>query len=346
MTAPGRPGRLARRRESRRRRRRLAGLIATVLVVGLAAAGAVSWSLRHGHATPEAAGVTRGRGGVPTDNVTGQSPGAAFSEPATAATVMLAARAGVQAVDSYDYRSLGRDRATGLAATTGVFRANYDSSMRGAVGQSALRAHTVQSCVVQRTGLVTLDRATRQAVVLVFAVLTVTDSANPTAQRSPVSLDATMQLVGGSWLIAAMSEAGSLVASDAPVPGTPDLRAAVSAARSEVGNLVNYRRAQFDSDFQRALDGLGPTAAEQQQQNRASIHTQMINGGYDLVGSVGEVAVEDAGFDAVTLLVAGPRFRQDDTGNRTALPDLRAEVAMARAGSRWLLVQLTWVGVD
>lgn len=345
MTAPRGPGRLALRRERRRRRRRLTGLVALALIVVAGAATAAGWALTRGSG-PHAAAASRTPTGPPTDDVTGDSLGAAFTDPPTAASVLLAARAGVQAVDSYDYRSFDHDLATGLAATTGVFRASYDSSMHGAVRRSAMRTHTVQSCVVQRTGLVTMDTGAQQAVVLVFAVLTVSDSTNPSAQQSPVSLNVTMQLVGGSWLIASMSDAGSLVASDAQVPGTPDLRAAVAAARTAAGNLINYRREDFAADFGRALSGLGSAAAQQQRQNETALRNEMTIGGYDLVGTVVEVAVEDAGFDAATLLVTGQRFEQNDSGNRTALPDLRAEVAMTRAGSRWLLAQFTTVGVD
>jgi hypothetical protein len=56
--------------------------------------------------------------------------------------------------------------------------------------------------------------------------------------------------------------------------------------------------------------------------------------------------VEDAGFDAATLLVIGDRYQLTDNGNRTTLPGLRAEVAMARSAQGWLLVQFTTVGVD
>jgi hypothetical protein len=349
--AAGRPSRSARRRSERhsqrRRRRRNAGWIALVAVIAVLAALAVGWTLRrgdHGAVADAPAGATTGA--PPSDNVTGSSLGAAFTNPPTVATVLLDARAAVQAVDSYDYRSFAHDRSAGHALTTGVFQSGYDQSMSGTVQQHARQNHTVQSCTVQRAGIVSMDSGAQQAVVLVLAVLSVTDSAHPDAQRSPVSLNVTMQRVGSSWLIAAMADAGQLVQSDGTAPGTPDLLAAVAAGRKAVGNLINYRRASFAADFQRSLAGLGPTAAAQQRANESSIKDGMTAGNYDLVGDVVEVAVEDAGFDAATLLVIGDRYQISDDGNRTSLRALRAEVAMTRAGDTWQLAQFTQVGVD
>lgn len=351
MTEPaGRPSRSVSRRteryRQRRRRRRAAGWIAVAALIAVLAAGAVVWTVRRGDHTAVAdSGGRSGLTSLPSDDVTGSSLGAAFTDPPTVATVLLAARTAVQAVDSYDYRTFARDRAAGRALTTGVFQAGYDQSMGGAVQQHAQQNHTVQSCTVQRAGIVSMDAAAQQAVVLVFAVLSVTDSTHPTAQQSPVSLNVTVQRVGTSWLIAAMADAGQLVQAEVTAPGTPDLRAAVAAGRKDVGDLINYRRASFASDFQRSLAGLGPTAAAQQRANEASIHDGMTSGKYDLVGNVVEVAVEDAGFDAATLLVIGDRYQLSDNGNRTPLPGVRAEVAMARSDQGWLLVQFTTVGV-
>jgi hypothetical protein len=317
------------------------------VVIAVLAAGAVVWTVRRGDHTAAAdAGSTSTPRPLPSDDVIGSSLGAAFTDPPTVATALLDARTAVQAVDSYDYRTFAQDRAAGRALTTGVFQAGYDESMSGTVQQHARQSHTVQSCTVQRTGIVAMDDDAQQAVVLVLAVLSVTDSAHPDAQRSPVSLNVTMQRVGTSWLIAAMTDAGQLVQSDVTVPGTPALLAAVTAGRKAVGDLINYRRASFAADFQRALSGLGPTAAAQQRDNQAAIHDGMTSGDYDLVGDVVEVAVEDAGFDAATLLVIGNRYQVSDDGNRTSLPALRAEVAMTRAGDSWLLAQFTTVSVD
>lgn len=316
-------------------------------VIAVLAVLAVAWSVRRGdHAATADAGSTSASGSVPSEDVTGASLGAAFTDPPTVATVLLAARAAVQAVDSYDYRTFAQDRAAGRALTTGVFQAGYDASMRGSVQQQALHNHTVQSCTVQRAGIVSLDADTQQAVVLVFAVLSLTDSTHADAQLSPISLNVTMQRIGTSWLIASMSDAGQLVRTDLSPPGTPDLIAAVAAGRTAVNNLINYRRGSFASDFERSLSGLGSTAAAQQRANEPSIHDAMNSGGYDLVGNVVEVAIEDAGFGAATLLVIGDRYQATDDGNRTPQPTLRAEVAMTKSDHGWLLAQFTTVGVD
>lgn len=352
MTGPaGRPSRSARRRSERhhqrRRRRLITGWVAAAAVIAVLVALATVWTVRRGDHTAAAdTGLTSTAGPLPSDDVTGSSLGAAFTDPPTAATVLLDARTAVQGVDSYDYRTFARDRAAGHALTTGVFQAGYDESMSGSVQQHAQQNRTVQSCTVQRAGIVSMDSGAQQAVVLVLAVLSVSDSAHPDAQRSPVSLNVTMQRVGTSWLIAAMADAGQLVQSDVTAPGTPALLAAIGAGRKAAGNLINYRRASFAADFQRSLAGLGPTAAAQQRDNEASIKDGMTSGNYDLVGDVVEVAVEDAGFDAATLLVIGNRYQVSDDGNRTSLPALRAEVAMTRSGNVWLLAQFTQVGVD
>ena len=307
---------------------------------------AVVWAVDRVQHPPRSGAVPPGSTVSDPSDIVGESVGAAFTDPTTAAAALLAGRTAVQTVDSYDYRTFARDRAAGRALTTGVFQAGYDTSMNGSVQQHALQTHTVQSCTVQRVGLVSLDGKAEQAVVLVFAVLSVTDDQHADAQTSPVSLNVTLQLVDGNWLIAAMADVSQLVQSQVQPPGNAELLAAAAAGRQAVDNLINYRRARFAADFQRSLTGLDATAAEQQKQNESSIRAQLSAGNYDLVGSVAEVAVEDAGFDAATLLVTGQRYQQTDDGNHTALPALRAEVPMIHSGSRWLVAQFTTVGVD
>jgi hypothetical protein len=280
-------------------------------------------------------------------NVDDSGLSAAFTDPASVGAALAAARTAVVTVDSYDYRTLARNRAAGLAVTTGAFRASYDSSMSGAVTAQANQYKTVQVCSVQKTGLASLNDDATQADILVYGALTISRAAATAGTApTPVDLNVTMKLVDGAWLIAAMEDLGQQPGSQTPPPGTRSLVTAVGAGRQAVLDLINYRRTHFDSDFQRALDRLAPTAAAQQSANKSSILAAMNAGSFDLGGTVVEVAVEDAGFDSATLLVSGHRYRQSDTGVRTALGDLRAEVAMSRVDGKWLLSQFTTIGTD
>jgi hypothetical protein len=313
-----------------------------VLATTLVAVLAIVLLRGGGEDKPSAHGSSTGQDG--TVDSSGQS--AAFTDPSRVGSALAAARIGVMTVDSYDYRKLDQDRSAGTAVTTGTFRNAYQSSMSGAVKLHATQYKTVQLCAVQKTGLASLNADATQADVLVYGQLAITETGSSSTAPTPVSLNVTMKLVGGEWLIADMADLGQQAGSQSPPPGTGALIAAVNAGRQAVLDLISYRRSDFDSDFQRALDGLSQSAAAEQSKNKSSILAAMKGGSFDFGGTVVEVAVEDAGFDSATLLVSGHRYQQADGGKRAPLADMRAEAAMTRIDGKWLLTQFSTIGTD
>jgi hypothetical protein len=347
--APAVPSRAARRRQRRRHRRRVFAAVVGVLAV-VAAGSVVTVLIKRDGGEHRAAAHDPSL--HPTSSVAASPLGAAFSDPSVVSDVLSAARTSVVTVDSYDYRTLADNVAAGLQVTTGNFHDAYQASMSGPVTVNAQQHKTTQTCAVQRVAITSLNAQNTQAGVLVYGLVTTTDTtssdtrssgAAPVSQQTQISLNVTLDLIGGSWLIGEMSDLGQQTASDSTPPGTGDLLAAVAAGKQGVHNLINYRRASFASDFARALAGLGTTAAAQQTLNKAALLAAMNGGNYDYVGTIVAVGVEDAGFGAVTLLVYGHREQQKDNGAQTALPDVRSEVAMTRVSGAWLIDQFTTV---
>lgn len=333
-TAARSGGRVAARRarQQRRWRRRLlvgtAVLVVAALVVGVVFAFSDTPAGRD--ASPAAQATTVGSaatGGL----------GAAFAQPDVAAAAMVAARSGVVAVDSYDFRTLAADVDTGTQATTGAFRGTYRAAMLGDVTAHAKQMQTVQTATVQKVGLLSLSTDGLRAEVLVLALLSTADTTSPSPRATPVTLDVTMLDVNGNWLVAGMADVTRNPLPDDAPAGTPDLEAAVAAGRSAIVALLSYRREEFDADFQRALDVLDDNGRKQQEPQRDPIKAQLDRDRIDLGGDIDALAVEDAGFTAVTLLAAVDHYRVDAAGNRSELGELRVEVGMLDVGGTWLV---------
>lgn len=287
-------------------------------------------------------GTNAGRGARAAAQTTAVGPatdrlGAAFAQPEVAAAAMVAARGAVQAIDSYDYRTLASALDAGTQVTTGDFRGTYRAAMVGDIAARAKQFHTVQTCAVQKVGLLSLSQDGLRAEVLVLALLSTTDTTSPAPRVSPVTLDVTMLDSTGTWLVAGMADVtGSPLPEEAPA-GTTDLQAAVAAGRRAVAALLSYRRSHFAADFRRALDVLDENGRQQQEPQRAAIKAQLDRDHIDLGGDIDALAVEDAGFASVTLLAAVDHYETDAAGNRSSLGELRVEVGMLNVGGAWLV---------
>ena len=356
----------ARRRRGQRRFRIAAG--AAMLLVGVLGALALTVTGRGAH---------RAQGGVPPASdpagvgatstaavqastlsqtlltsstpaaTTGDGLGAVFSDPVTVALVQAAARSDVQTIDSYDYRHLDGALAAGSAVSTGTFRDTYQHAISTSVRDAATAAHTVQSCTVQRVGVVSVQSPTAVQV-LVFARLDVTDVESPTAPRSrAVTLGATLQLAGGAWLISDMSDVAAAAPTALVPPGSPDLVAATQTGVNAALDLLSYRRADFDADFARSWAALSDELAAQQRAQEQSIRTELTTGGYDVVSSVSGAAVESAQVDLVTLLVAVHTTHVSTAGAQTSVPDTRFEATLTRSpAGAWQVSSLVIVGLS
>lgn len=294
---------------------------------------------------PWARDGARRAGAGPTVSRAPVDPGPAlFHDPDTAGAVLAATRAGVAAVDSYDFSQLDQSIAAGVTASTGEFLANYRAAMTGDLGTAALTAKVVQTCTVQAVGLRWFDADGTQADLLVFGTVSLTQAQGTTRsapQRTPVSLQVTMTRVGADWLISSMVDVSRTQLPAFAAPGGPALAQATDLGLQDVANLLSYRRSAFDSDFQRALDGMTAELAKQQQANRAAIQHSMTDGGFDLVGTVGAAAISAAGYDSVTMIVLLHSTRVDDQGTATPISDPRYQLTLVRTGGQWLVSQFT-----
>lgn len=271
---------------------------------------------------------------------------AEFSDPAVVTAVLAAAKSGVEAVDSYDYRALNQAIAAGLAATTGQFQASYRSAMTGTVASTAPTTHTVQTATVEKAGISSVSADMARASALVFGRLQTTDAttgANP--RVTPITLGVTLDSVGGSWLISAVNDFSTTTGESQP-PGTRALYDAAVAGAGEVVNLLTFSRADYDSDFGRALAGLtGPLLAEQQGQ-KSSILAQLTAAHSDYVGEIRCIGIESASGDSVIMLVAATSYAVDAAGQRSVQTLPKLEIGVTRINGVWLVNQFQAVGSD
>jgi hypothetical protein len=356
VTFVGRAAERANRRRERRQRLKLA-FSALLLATGLGLAVILGFRTT-GH---RAESVVRSPGGGPTTLSTSTSapvselsspalpitgsgslsdPGpAAYTDPSAAAAVLAAASAGIQAVDSYDYRDINGAIAKGLAVTAGEFQTSYRAAMTGSVAAQAPADHTVQSCTVRKVGLASLSSDGTSATALVLGELQTENlTTGTTPQETPITLGVTLANVNGHWLISGVLDLSTGTQQSVP-PGTGALEAATAAGAQEVLNLLSFTRANYTSDFGRALAGLtGPLLAEQESQ-RSSILAAMTGAGEDYEGQVRAVGIESVGSDSVTLLVVASSYQVDDAGKRTLQTEPEIEVGVVRVNGEWLVDQ-------
>jgi hypothetical protein len=272
----------------------------------------------------------------PTSIVTG----ARLADPDEAIGFIAGATSDVVAVTTYDYRSLDDALNAGLAVTTGAYRTAYRQALTGPLAATAKKDHVIHSFELLKVGIGEINAAGTEAKVLVFGTQqAIDDATGNTGASSPVTLCATMQRLGNRYLIS------DLVAdADAGLPpGGPQLIVAAQAARTEVMNVLSYRRAQFDADQQRAQGGATSPLSEQIERDAAATQAAMIKGKYDLNGTLSAVAVESAADASATLLLAGNSNKLSDAGVVIGTSPVRYEVTVNQSGGRWVASHMTAV---
>jgi hypothetical protein len=271
---------------------------------------------------------------------------AQFTDPDVVAAVMAAAKTGVQAVDTYDYRNLNSAIAAGLAATTGQFQTSYRSDMTDEVAATAPDAQTVQLCTVEKVGITAVSDDLSRASVLIFGRLQTTDTTTGTTPRvTQVTLGVTLDNVSGVWLISAVNDFSTAVGQAQP-PGSRALFDAAAAGAQEVVNLLSFTRANFGDDFGRALAGLtGPLLAEQQAQRESTL-AGMTGQQVDYVGEIRCIGIESVSDDAVLMLVAATSYSVNDAGVKSIEAFDKLEIGVTRINGHWLVNQLQAVASD
>ncbi len=259
---------------------------------------------------------------------------AEFADAGATSALLSAATDAIQTVDSYDYRTLDKNRAAGDAVITGAFGSRYDAALR-ALSASARKAKTVQQAVVQKIAVTALSGDT--AGVLAFGRLDITNSANPGGTSQPLDAGITLKRVGTAWKISDTTDLVNQGTFVAAPPGNAALLAAVTAGAHEVVNLLSYARATFDADFARAIDGLTGPLRTQQQQRRADLEQTMNQTQTDYAGEVRSVGVESASGSSVLLLVCATGYSVRVGAGNPMSGTERFEVGVQYVNGRWLV---------
>jgi hypothetical protein len=274
--------------------------------------------------------------GTPAPTATAR--GANLADPAVVSAFLGGAASDIAAVTSYDYRNLDDALSVGLAVTTGNYRAAYRAALTGDLASTALAQHVVHTFDLVDLGIGAITANGSQAKVLVFGRQSVVDDSTGTQPLvTPVTLCATIHRSGDRFLISDLVEG----ASAGLPPGGPDLRVAAEVGRSEVVNLLSYRRADFDLDLQRALAGATVPLSDDIQSNAASTRAAMISGHYDLSATVTAIAVKSTSAGSVTLLVAADANRVPDGAVQPVLTHPRYEVTVTRTLQGWAASAVT-----
>ncbi len=268
----------------------------------------------------------------------GKTAQARIADPGPVSAYLAAAGTDVQAVSTYDYRSIDGALNNGLQVTTGAYRRAYQLALSGTNAASAVRDRVVQSFELLAVGVGEVSDGGRQAKVLVFGIQRVESAVGRRA--STITLTATMRRVGNRYLISKLVED----ANAGLPPGTDGLRAAAEAGRQEIVNLLSFRRSDFAADQRRALDGAIGSLRGDIARRAASTKTGLEAGNYDLVGAATAVAVESARGESVVMLVAATGQRVNADGSRESVTDGRFEVSLTRVGERWLVERVTAFG--
>jgi hypothetical protein len=311
----------------RLRRRRLRQGLAVLAALAIAAVIVLVLVNRDGNG-PAARATPK-----PTPTVSG----ARLAQPDLATSFIAGAASDIAAVTTYDYRSLDDALAAGSAVTTGAYRRAYRAALTGDLAATARQNHVVHTFETLELGVGEMNAAGTQAKVLVFGRERVTDDSTRGDSRvTPSTLCATIQRAGNRYLISNLVEN----ANAGLPPGGPDLRVAAEAGRSEVVNLLSYRRADFDADVQRAVAGAVSPLSEQIQANATDTGEAMRKGNYDLSGAVTAVAVERASDESVVMLVAGQSTRVIDGAPAPSVSPVRYVVTVTRTDRGWAVSQV------
>jgi Mce-associated membrane protein len=120
---------------------------------------------------------------------------------ATEAAVLAPAKTAAARLLSYDYRHIDQDAAQASAVLTGVFKGQYEAVMRQQIVPQAPKQRAVVQAEVLAAGVTTVSPDGAQAVVLVFANQTVSNTSSPQPRVDQVRVRLTLDRVDGVWLV-------------------------------------------------------------------------------------------------------------------------------------------------
>jgi molybdopterin converting factor small subunit len=123
--------------------------------------------------------------------------------------------------------------------------------------------------------------------------------------------------------------------------------AAVDAAATEMLNLVSFRRAHFEQDFRRALDGVTGSLRSDVQKNKKDTLDAMTKGKFDMTGKVTHKALEgrvtSGKGTGYTVLVTVEGYRS--TSPEIPVQQNLSVTVVPQAG-RWVASDVQNIGID
>ncbi|UQX88014.1 hypothetical protein M6D93_17190 [Jatrophihabitans telluris] len=122
-------------------------------------------------------------------------------------------------------------------------------------------------------------------------------------------------------------------------------RAAVTAAKVEIVNLQTMRRTSFDADFARAAEGMTQTYAVQFQATKTDLKAALDRVKRDTSADVSGAGLVSLKSNTATVIVSADLKRSDNGAAATTFALSRFQLTMKKVGSRWLLDQLSAVGL-
>jgi len=125
----------------------------------------------------------------------------ARSRSAAEREVLVPAKSAAARILSYDYRHIQQDATQGAAVLTGDFRIQYETVMRQQIVPQAPKQRAVVQAEVLSAGVSGMNADGTQAVVLVFANQTVSNTATNQPRVDQVRVRLTLDRVSGRWLV-------------------------------------------------------------------------------------------------------------------------------------------------
>ena len=127
---------------------------------------------------------------------------------------------------------------------------------------------------------------------------------------------------------------------------TADEQRAVQSGAIEAANLTTLSRADYESDFKRALDGTTGTLRKDLLAKKSAYLSAMSAGKFDLKSSVVESALESQSGGKILILVTLNGTHVVDKVNSPIATPQRLELTMVKQGDKWLAADFTAVGVQ
>ncbi len=119
-----------------------------------------------------------------------------------------------------------------------------------------------------------------------------------------------------------------------------DEQAALDASRTEVADLTTFRRAAFDADWQRALDGMTGALRSRQAPKKAATLASLTADKIDSRGQVVSAGVESSTRGQVRVLVDLDVYQVGPDGKSTLSSTGRLVVTETQLGGTWLMSDL------